>query len=263
MKLPANTIRVRYGSGKSPSTTNPNITITRNYPYNEYDITYNNDNWQGLFSDNSMIATATKSYITDVLGANTTNVTAFGGDEEQGNKGCFEGCEALSSVQIFDTSNAVDFGRMFTYCSKLNNVPLFNTSNVSSTKYMFYHCTAMSSAPEFDTSNVENWRGMFEGTKLTAIPEYDLSNAKNISYICTMCYSLKEVPLFKNTNNIVSSYRAFASCSAVTGGALALYTQLAACQSLVNGNHSGTFFACGSATTQGAAELAQIPSDWK
>ena len=121
----------------------------------------------------------------------------------------------------------------------------------------------MSSVPEFDTSNVENLRGMFEGTKLTAIPEYDLSNAKNISYICRMCYSLKDVPLFKNTNNLVSSHDAFGSCSAVSGGALALYTHLAACQSLVNGNHQYTFRGCGSATTQGAAELAQIPSDWK
>lgn len=263
LNLPANTIRVRYSNGKVPSSTNPNITITRNYPYNEYDITYNNNNWQGLFSNNNMIATATKGYITDVLGANTTNVTAFGGDDAQGNKGCFESCTALSSVQIFDTSNAVDFGRMFTICSKLNNVPLFDMSNASSTRYMFYNCTSMSSAPEFDISNVENLHGMFEQTKLTAIPEYDLSNAKNISYICRMCYSLKDVPLFKNTNSLVSSYDAFGSCSAVSGGISALYTQLAACQSLVNGNHNGTFKNCGTGTNQGAAELANIPSDWK
>ena len=262
LNLPANTIRVRYSSG-TPTSTNPNITITRNYPYNEYDITYNNNNWQGLFSNNNMIATATKRYITDVLGANTTNVTAFGGDEAQGNAGCFEGCTALSSVQIFDTSNAVDFGRMFTICSKLNNVPLFDMSNASSTRYMFYNCTSMSSAPEFDISNVENLHGMFEQTKLTAIPEYDLSNAKNISNICNMCYSLKDVPLFKNTNSLVSSYNAFNSCNAVSGGISALYTQLATCQSLVNGNHNGTFRNCGTGTTQGAAELANIPSDWK
>jgi len=47
----------------------------------------------------------------------------------------------------------------------------------------------------------------------------------------------------------------------VQSGALALYQQ-ASSQDIPPSQHSQTFYNCGSNTTTGAAELAQIPSDW-
>jgi len=51
-------------------------------------------------------------------------------------------------------------------------------------------------------------------------------------------------------------------CVNIQSGALALYRQ-ASSQSTPPSKHSRTFQNCGSNTTTGAAELAQIPSDWK
>jgi hypothetical protein len=48
----------------------------------------------------------------------------------------------------------------------------------------------------------------------------------------------------------------------VEGGALALYQQ-ASSQTNPPSSHSQTFYDCGKNTTTGAAELSQIPSDWK
>jgi hypothetical protein len=53
----------------------------------------------------------------------------------------------------------------------------------------------------------------------------------------------------------------FYRCTKVESGALALYQQASA-QAIVP-SHDRTFYQCGSNTVTGAAELAQIPSDWK
>ena len=55
---------------------------------------------------------------------------------------------------------------------------------------------------------------------------------------------------------------AFDSCVNVKAGALALYNQLISQPNQVT-SHIGTFYNCGRDTVNGAAELAQIPSDWK
>lgn len=53
----------------------------------------------------------------------------------------------------------------------------------------------------------------------------------------------------------------FAGCTNVESGALALYEKLSAMETVPT--HTATFASCGSNTTTGAAELAQIPSGWK
>jgi hypothetical protein len=54
----------------------------------------------------------------------------------------------------------------------------------------------------------------------------------------------------------------FWDCYNVESGALALYQQ-ASSQARPPAYHYYTFYKCGINTTTGAAELAQIPSDWK
>jgi hypothetical protein len=79
--------------------------------------------------------------------------------------------------------------------------------------------------------------------------------------MCGRCYALTTVPLF-NTSKVTNVDQMLWDCNNVESGALALYNQLST-QTTPPSNHSQTFYNCGSNTTTGAAELAQIPSDWK
>lgn len=113
-----------------------------------------------------------------------------------------------------------------------------NTTGVTDMSYMFFSCSSLTSVPLFDTSNVLSMSRTFYG-----------------------CIALTSIPLF-DTSNVTNMYMTFAYCSFVKSGALALYQQ-ASTQSNPPADHTECFKNCGSYTTTGAAELAQIPSDWK
>lgn len=74
------------------------------------------------------------------------------------------------------------------------------------------------------------------------------------------CTALTRVPLF-DLSSTANTYNMFNGCTAVETGALALYQQVSS-QSNPPSSHTGMFTNCGSGTTTGAAELAQIPTDW-
>lgn len=113
-----------------------------------------------------------------------------------------------------------------------------NTTGITDTSIMFDECTSLTSVPLFDTSSVTTMRTMFYGcTSLTSIPLFDTSNVDNMDSM-------------------------FYNCSNVQSGALALYQQ-ASTQTNPPSSHSQTFYNCGSNTTTGAAELAQIDGAWK
>lgn len=112
-----------------------------------------------------------------------------------------------------------------------------NTSGVTNMSYMFIHCDSLTTAPLFDTSSVTNMSRMF-----------------------VHCSSLTSVPLF-NTSSVTDMSQMFTDCISVETGALALYQQ-ASTQATPPSNHDRTFRNCGRNTVTGAAELAQIPSDW-
>jgi surface protein len=76
-----------------------------------------------------------------------------------------------------------------------------------------------------------------------------------------VCSALTSIPLF-NTANVTNMSSMFDGCINVQSGALALYQQ-ASTQANPPTSHYYTFYGCGSNTQTGAAELAQIPSDWK
>ena len=116
-------------------------------------------------------------------------------------------------------------------------VECIKTSHISSTLSMFKNCTGLTTVPAFDTSGVTNISQMFSG-----------------------CSSLSSVPLF-DTSSATNMNSMFYNCTAVESGALALYTQ-ASTQATPPSSHSNTFTNCGSGTTTGAAELAQIPTSW-
>lgn len=112
-----------------------------------------------------------------------------------------------------------------------------NTSNLTSMRGAFEYCDALTTVAVFDTSNVTNMQFMFNG-----------------------CASLKHIPLL-NTSKASSVQSMFRDCRNVESGALAIYQQLST-QARVPA-HTYAFRNCGSNTETGAAELAQIPSDWK
>lgn len=133
-----------------------------------------------------------------------------------------------------DSSN---WYRLIFWNSKLLEVLGANTTEITNMEEMFYRCESLVSVALFDTSNVTSTRAMFFGcTSLTSIPLFNTSNVTNMLSMCN-------------------------GCTNVQSGALALYQQ-ASTQANPPSNHGDTFKNCGIRTTTGAAELAQIPSDW-
>lgn len=161
----------------------------------------------------------------------------------------FYGCESLSEVPAYDTTNVRNMSNMFAYCLRLPRVPTFNTSRVTNMQNMFYHCGN-------DLSSLSVWSQYPD----FVLPLLDTSSVTNMSGICFECTKLQSIPLL-DTSSVESMYMAFDGCTAVQSGALALYQQ-ASTQANVPSSHANTFRNCGSSTTTGAAELAQIPTSW-
>lgn len=127
---------------------------------------------------------------------------------------------------------------------------------------MFYGCSSLSSVPLFDTSKVTNVGDMLrECASLTSVPLFDTSNVSGMAFMLYECHSLTSIPLF-NTNKVKRMTMMCYNCYNVQSGASALYRR-ASTQTNPPTGHNQTFYRCGINTTQGAAELAKIPSNWK
>ena len=225
LNLPPNTVRVRTNDGAVPNKTSPTSYETATLVEGTSDVY---DVYKSGTDFSFLLIDS--SNIVEVLGANTTGITNM--------TGMFNFCTSLTTVALFDTSSVTDMHTMFNRCSLLTSVPLFDTSSVTNMQLMFYNCTSLTSVPLFDTSSVTN-----------------------IEYMFNNCSSLTTVLLF-NTSSVVFMAGMFENCKNVQSGALALYQQ-ASTQANPPSKHTGTFKNCGSDTTTGAAELAQIPEDWK
>jgi surface protein len=223
--LPPNTVRVRTSDGNAPIKGSLTSYETATLVTGTTDVY---DVYKSGTDFSYLLYYSTN--VVEILGANTTNVTDM--------KYMFQQCSNLTTVPLFDTSNATDMAGMFSGCTSLSTIPLFDTSNVTNMKYMFSGCISLSTVPLFDTSNVTNMSRMFY-----------------------FCQSLTSVPLL-DTSKVTTMEWTFRQCYRVSSGALALYQQ-ASTQANPPTNHAYTFYDCGRDTTTGAAELAQIPSDWK
>jgi len=214
----------------------------------------------------SAILVTTGSYVPGAISVNVTNkipgslgVKFVGGDSpvppkpslppftirlkyKQGTTPTFSkgtGVLVDSTNNIWDlTYENSDWNNLLTMKSNLLEVIDGNTSNVTNMESMFDSCTSLTSVSLLDTSNVTNMDMMFLN-----------------------CYSLTTVPLF-DTSKVTTMYNMLYNCIKVQYGALALYKQ-ASTQTTPPTNHTQTFTNCGSNTETGAAELAQIPYDWK
>ena len=223
--LPANTIRVRTSDGNAPTKV-ANVTT-----YETATLVSGTSDVYDVYKSgtyfNNLLAGSRN--VIEVLGANTSNISNM--------NNMLSYCNSLPSVPLFDTSSVTDMSWMFGECSLLTSVPLFDTSNVSIMNNMLYNCTSLTTVPLFDTNNVTNMR-----------------------YMLYYCSNLTTIPLF-DTSSVTDMTSMFFGCKNVESGALALYQQ-ASSQANPPSSHSNTFKNCGSNTSTGAAELAQIPSSW-
>ena len=108
---------------------------------------------------------------------------------------------------------------------------------------------------------ITNTMSMFSScTSLNSVHLFDLSSATDTTSMFAFCTSLTSVPLF-DLSSATDTAEMFVGCTSVETGALALYQQVST-QTTPPSNHSDMFTDCGSGTTTGAAELAQIPTSW-
>ena len=155
-----------------------------------------------------------------------------------------------------------DFYSFLNSSSNVIEVLGANTRGVTKMYNMLAGCSSLISVSLFDTSSVEDMMNMFmDCTALTSVPLFDTSRVKYMPHMFNGCSSLTSVPLF-NTSNVMLINGMFMDCTKVQSGALALYQQ-ASTQANPPSHHAQAFRNCGSDTTTGAAELAQIPEDWK
>lgn len=212
-----------------------------------YDWTYQNHSWCYYYRNASaswdrcsaLIATygdggiATDRFRTlafRVLGANLSNLESIAE--------LFRGADNyLTSVALFDTSKVKWAGSMF------------NTHNRTSPKYL-------TTIPNFDFSGIDS-----NYTDPDCPNTAQLNNSRGLRYFAYNAISLTSVPdITIPTDTSVHLYQMFYGCKNVESGALALYNKFNAAS--WQGAHTYVFSNCGSNTTTGAAELAQIPSSW-
>lgn len=244
LELPPYTMRLLYEDGVTPSFSVGTAVQISQSP-NIWDYTNVSPNWNALFIQHTSLL--------KVLGANVSGVTDF--------RSTFQYCSKLNEVALFDTSSVNILTGMFKGCSALPAVPKFDISHVTSLGAVFWSCSSLVSLPDWNTSHIQYWDDAFDGcSALEYIPEtFDLTAAKNLSYTWAFCSSLKNIPNM-NVSAVMDCSHTFAQCYKVESGAYAMYQKLSALSSL--SDHSATFNQCGKDTVTGAAELAQIPTDW-
>jgi len=166
------------------------------------------------------------------------------------------------TTDVYDVyKSGTSFRSMLVDASNVIEVLGANTNGITNMDYMFYYCDRLASVSLFDTSSVTSMERMFLNCRsLISVPLFDTSNVTTTYYMFGACSSLTSVPLF-NTSKVTEMSYMFNECYKVESGALALYQQ-ASTQTTPPTSHSNTFRYCGRDTTQGAAELAQIPTSW-
>lgn len=259
INLPANTVRLRYADGITPSAyhTFPGTTLTQiSTSPNIWDITHWDPQypgeWHYLF-DGSYYGNTSYGYgyrLLEVMAANVSNITKM--------NGAFRNCYSLYKVCDMNTSKCTDFSYIFSGCDELVSVGTINTSKATITDWMFSGCDKLIEVGSINLSQIESMGGMFQGcSKLSAIPNITLP-----------AYT------YANSGRIEDCHQLFDGCYNISSGALDLYNRLThtyylsgqtCCLVILRDNmaHKYCFRNCGRDTTTGAAELAQIPSDWK
>lgn len=234
--------------------------------------------WQGLSGTFEVISIGDLSGITDASGLFGST---YSGDSSHPLEssvplylpdattvaGMFSGCsnlEVAPSLILPSLSANNGLNNLFSNCSSLVTAPIIQipaNSTVHWAERMFSNCSSLENVPLYDFSSLTRVSSMFNGcSSLVEVPTFDLGNVQNMDNMFYSCSNLRTIPLF-NTHSVTSVNYAFGLCQKVESGSLALYTQMST-QTTPPSSHTSTFMQCGTSTTTGAAELAQIPSSW-
>lgn len=168
------------------------------------------------------------------------------------------------TTDVYDVyKSGSSFENLFYWSINIVEVLGANSKGITNMQYMFKNCEAFTTiSTVFDTSSVTNMLGMFHNCELLlSVPLFDTSNVTSMRAMFEFNYELTSIPLF-NTSKVTDMDSMFAFCNKVQSGALALYQQ-ASSQSNPPTSHNNTFYNCGKDTETGAAELAQIPYEWR
>lgn len=194
-----------------------------------------------------------------LLGFNSegvTNMSHLFGYINGGN----QGCQGFADVCIFDTSSVTDFEYFMESMTNISGLNNYDTHNATDVNYAFANTVAANNAVRFDLSSCTDASYMFYNSGITSATLSNTEGVSSFNYTFYNCTSLTGVPLL-DTSAANSVSGMFYGCVNVETGALDLYNQLIS-QAVPPQNHSSCFYNCGSNTTTGAAELAQIPSSW-
>lgn len=231
LNLPARTFRLKYKPGYNPSTD------TFLHPHSDTDIFRR-------VSTNPNVWDVT---LGEVYYANT--IAEFLNANLPASQRHYDLLEVLGA----NTTGMTNMADLFEDCMSLTKVALFDTSSVTLMYYMFNFCESLTELPLFDTSSVKDFQCFCNGCfNLTNIPLLNTDHVGDI-YLPNPDYPNNYTP--GNVSNM------FCYCYKVQSGALALYNQISSQHPSIY--HHYCFLECGKDTTTGAAELAQIPSDWK
>ena len=124
------------------------------------------------------------------------------------------------------------------YASNLIRIESLDLSGATDLNYFLNNNTTIESVKNINTTNITNMYSAFNG-----------------------CTSLKKLPMF-DVSKVTLAIYTFRNCINAETGIIDMY-QVLSNKSISVQKHISTFTNCGTSTTTGAAELAQIPSDWK
>lgn len=190
---------------------------------NIWDITNTSNSWYSMFESNTNVL--------EVLGVNSTGVTDM--------YGLFHMCYYLEATVPFDVSSVTNAHNMYNKCrDRLQTLPSYNFANAT---------------------KLESWCN--ECRQLTSVGKIIAPKCTNFQYMGYYCVALKELPEIEIGSNItgINVTNMWYYASNVEDGITRMYNTL-------NGHcssYSGCFRNCGSNTTSGSAQLANIPSGWK
>ena len=221
-------------------------------------------NWKTAFFNTFTWDPSTGGYV-KIVKAGALTIPEILGEQRTPYRGMFRYCLALTDVCALSFPNVTFSPQLFNGCKYVNlaglNVP--NTTSLNSAfkggnnQYTYFTTIG----PIVTTSALTDVEQMFyRATGLTATPYFETSGVTNMKSFFYQATALKTLSLY-HTDSVTNVDTAFSGCTAVESGALALYNQMST-QSIVPSSHSITFKYCGSNTTTGQAELAQIPTSW-
>ena len=218
-------------------------------------------NWNNLFDGTFTEAKIGTGNSVEIIGCELQDVTQT--------EAMFRGCNLVTSVgALYDGGDITTAMNMFSGCTQLGAIPQCDWSSCQYFNGMFYNCSNLRTAGVIDASSALQLTRMFSFcTSLTSCPVNSSTTASVTSFegMFAECHNLGEVPLLDLTS-ATTVRESFKNTYNVTHGSLALYQRASVAPGIIAGGntaHYRTFYRCGRDSSSGAAELAQIPSDWK